>query len=263
MRLVCFHLYNDYSGSPKILNSVLRNLLRKGIKVDLITSKGGVLDGLRGVDGVRVLSYPYAFSDNHILTMFRFLLVQIYTQLISLQYLFQKEIVFYINTLLPVGPALIGRLMGKRVVYHYHENAITKGVVYRFLCKVMEWLASDIICVSEYQKSFLHREKNVYVVPNAVSEDFVRRVTPNISQAFQKKKVLMLGSLKVYKGTLEYIQLANQLREFKFDLIVNDTMDNISAFLEIHKIEIPCNLTIYSRQSDVIPFYSNASLVLN
>ena len=189
--------------------------------------------------------------------------VQICTFFIALRYFHQGDVVFYVNTILPIGPALAGKMMMKRVVYHYHENAHIKGMIYRFLCKVMEWLASDIICVSEYQKSFLHRKKNVYVVPNAVDEDFEKRTKPNISQAFQKKKVLMLGSLKVYKGTLEYIQLASHLREFKFDLIVNDTMDNITVFLESHKIEIPCNLTIYSRQSDVIPFYSNASLVLN
>lgn len=41
MKIVCFHLFNDYSGSPKILNVVLRGLLRKGFLVDLVTSRGG------------------------------------------------------------------------------------------------------------------------------------------------------------------------------------------------------------------------------
>lgn len=58
------------------------------------------------------------------MTMLRYCAVQLYTFLLAFRWLFQKDVVFYINTLLPVGPALAGRLMGKRVVYHYHENAL-------------------------------------------------------------------------------------------------------------------------------------------
>ena len=43
-KIVCFHLYNDFSGSPKVLKVVLEGLLRKGCTVDLVTSRGGVLD---------------------------------------------------------------------------------------------------------------------------------------------------------------------------------------------------------------------------
>lgn len=38
--IVCFHLFNDYSGSPKVLKMVLQGILDKGYEVDLITSKG-------------------------------------------------------------------------------------------------------------------------------------------------------------------------------------------------------------------------------
>ena len=42
--IICFHLFNDYSGSPKVLKMVLEGLLKKGHQVDLISSKGGTLD---------------------------------------------------------------------------------------------------------------------------------------------------------------------------------------------------------------------------
>lgn len=32
-RVVCFHLFNDYSGSPKVLQMVLNGLLEKGLKL--------------------------------------------------------------------------------------------------------------------------------------------------------------------------------------------------------------------------------------
>lgn len=59
--------------------------------------------------------------------MLRYYMIQLYTFILTFRWLFYKDVTFYINTLLPVGPALAGRIMGKRVVYHYHENAFVKG----------------------------------------------------------------------------------------------------------------------------------------
>lgn len=262
-KIVCFHLYNDYSGSPKVLHIVLSNLLKKGFQIDLITSKGGVLDELVKYQNLKYFAYKYTFASNSIITFVRFLGVQLYTFFLSFRYLFNRNVVFYINTLLPVGPALAARLMRKKVVYHYHENAKVKGIFYRVLCKCMEVLASDIVCVSEYQRSFLSRKKNVVVIPNAISNDFVERITPDVERAFSDKRILMLGSLKLYKGTLEFIKLAVNLPQFQFDLVINDTLDHIDSFQKERAISFPCNLKVYSRQNDVIPFYNKASLVLN
>ena len=158
-RIVCFHLFNDYSGSPKVLRMVLEGVLNKGYRVDLVSSKGGVLDELLHYPNLRKHSYPYRFSSNGAVTMLRYGLVQLFTFFLSFRWMFCKDVVFYINTLLPVGPALAGRLMGKRVVYHYHENAFVKGAFYKMLAAMMERLAHRIVCVSEYQASFLKRKE--------------------------------------------------------------------------------------------------------
>lgn len=86
---------------------------------------------------------------------------------------------------------------------------------------------------------------------------------PNAAEAFRRKRVLMLGSLKLYKSPLEFIQLASWLPLFPFVLVVNDKQGNIDKFVEEHHIVIPKNLSIYPRQSDVAPFYNSASLILN
>lgn len=262
-RIICFHLFNDYSGSPKVLKMVLEGLLQKGYQVDLISSKGGTLDELLHYKNLRKYSYSYRFSNNPAITILRYSTVQIYTFLLAFRWLFHKDVVFYINTLLPVGPALAGRIMGKHVVYHYHENAFVKGAFYKALATIMQKLAHEIICVSEYQASFLQRKKGVTVVPNALPKNFVNRLTPNLQTAFERKHILMLGSLKLYKGPLEFIELAQRLSQFTFELVVNDTQENINRFVKEHKINICKNLTIYPRQNDVVPFYNQASLVLN
>ena len=150
-------------------------------------------------------------------------------------------------------------MMGKRVVYHYHENAFAKGAFYKVLAWAMQRLAHEIICVSAYQASFLKRKEGVSVVPNALSQEFVDKLHPNPEEAFKRKNVLMLSSLKGYKGTREFVELARRLPQFKFTLIINDTQEQVDNYLQ----EVPQNLTVYARQNDVSRFYNQSSIVLN
>lgn len=261
-RLVCFHLFNDYSGSPRVLRQVLGELLLEGRQVDLVTSRGGILDTLAGHGGIRIFHNRYRFSRNPMVALFRYAWIQFYTFFFSFRYLFRRDIVFYINTILPVAPALAARIMGKKVVYHYHENAFVKGRTYKSLCWLMQRLASEIICVSEYQRGFLKREKGVSVVPNALPRDFcdafegIERRMPT-----SPKTVLMLASLKGYKGIREFIELARRLPQFAFRLILSDTRENIDSYLSGE--DRPENLDIFEIQENVIDFYRQASLVLN
>lgn len=262
--IVCFHLYNDYSGSPKVLHMVLKGILHRGHRVDLITSHGGVLDDLEQYPGLKIHHYRYSFMGNAVTTMLRYTAVQLYTFFFAFRYLFFKDCVFYINTLLPVGPALAGRIMGKRVIYHYHENAFVKGAFYKVLAWMMQRLAHRIICVSTYQASFLKRKEGVEVVPNALPQEFVAHLRPNPAEAFERKNVLMLSSLKEYKGTRQFIELASRLPQYKFTLVINDTQENIDEYMaQIPPPYLLNNLTIYPRQSDVAPFYNSASIVVN
>ena len=261
--IVCFHLFNDYSGSPQVLRTVIEGLLRKGYNIDLVTSHGGVLDELAGKEGVRMRQYGYRFARNKFIRSMRYAWVQLQIFFIALSYIFKKDTIIYINTILPVGAAIGGRLACKRVVYHYHENAKAKSTAYRILAKIMQMIASDIICVSQYQRLFLRRKKRVHIVPNALQESFTARLTTDSERAFENRRVLMLGSLKEYKGTREFIALASRMQQFNFELVINDSQENIDRYLKGKKITTTKNLAIYPRQEDVIPFYNRASLVLN
>lgn len=263
-RIICFHLFNDYSGSPKVLSLVLKGMLEKGFIVDLISSSGGVLDELSKYPNFHKHSYPYRFSNNPLITMIRYAAVQLYTFFLSFRWLFCKDCIFYINTILPVAPALAGRLSGKRVIYHYHENAFIKGKFYRFLAMFMEKLAHRIICVSKYQASFLKRKEGVEIIPNALPPEFIAQLQPNINEAFQRKTVLMLSSLKDYKGTKEFIELSKKLPQYKFVLVINDNKENIDKYLINNNLSLtpPTNLMIYPRQNTVVEFYNTSTMVV-
>jgi glycosyltransferase involved in cell wall biosynthesis len=181
----------------------------------------------------------------------------------ALGYMFKKDTVIYINTILPIGAAIGGRLTGKRVIYHYHENAKAKSTFYRILAKLMQLIANDIICVSEYQRKFIRRKKRVHVIPNALERKFTDNIVPDTENAFRQKRVLMLGSLKGYKGTKEFIELASRMKEYNFELIINDSEDNIRSYIKRNSIDIPENITVHPRQNDVVEFYNRATVVLN
>ena len=260
-KVAFFHLYNDYSGSPKVLCNVIEGLLAKYSARIVTSNSKGILDELAGNIGVEYDYFSYQPTNNKIVWALRLLWAQIC--------FFFKAFncrdcrVFYINTIMPVGAALAGKLMGKRIVYHYHENAFIKSSLYRFLCKIMLSVADEIICVSDYQRSFLPQKENISVVQNALPVSFTDKLLPNVERAYAKKSVLMVSSLLIYKGLLEYISLAQKLYEYNFVLVVNDTDAAIKNFVEKYNVDVPSNLKIYPRQSDVSKFYNEASLLLN
>lgn len=260
--IVCFHLYNDLSGSPIILRTVLKGLLRRNYYITLRTSRGGVLDSLQD-DNLKISHYYYHFSPHPLVTMARYAWVQLHTFFYAFRFIRQKNCVFYINTLLPIGPALAGKLMGKRVIYHYHENAWIKGRVYKTLSWMMRWIASDIICVSEYQRRTLLDNRKVTIVPNAASDKFMASAHTDAEVAYDRQTVLMACSCKRYKGVEAFFRIAERMPQFQFLLVLNESHEHVTKFLR--KLAVPSlpNVTVQPSVNDMSSVYTRASLVLN
>jgi len=101
------------------------------------------------------------------------------------------------------------------------------------------------------------------VIYNALSKEFVET-----ANAFQSKNnaekefvVLMLCSLKDYKGVREFVALADALPNISFEIVLNATPEAIDLFF--HNNTLPKNLTVFPQQSNVHQFYQRATLVLN
>lgn len=261
--IICFHLLNDYSGSPKVLQTVLKGLLDKGYSVDLYTSDGGALDELLSYSNLKKVSCPYHFSSNPAITLLHFFKVQLVTFFLAFRYLFDREAVFYINTLLPGSPAIAGWVMRKRVIYHCHEFIVKKGWTYRRLSYLMQLIATEIICVSNDQRKTIKRRQNVHIIPNSIPDEISEKLSSQIKSPLEYRTVLMLSSLKSYKGIAEFIQLAYLLPQYYFTLVINETEENINAFFKEQKLRISSNMQVYPRQKDIVPFYIHSSLVLN
>ena len=260
-KIICAHLYNDFSGSPLVLSTVIKSFKSNGVEVEIITS--GESSGFLSDLNVKSVDNGYKFLNNKILRLMMFLFCQVKMFFQTLQYR-NENVIIYVNTLLPFGVALAGKLMGKKVIYHFHETSLNPLLLKIFLKWIASITADEIIYVSQFL-----REKEglpnvtAKVVYNTLSDDFIKT-----AESYQKSKsenndfvILMLCSLKGYKGVNEFVKLSKRLSNFTFDLVLNATTEEIDDFFK--STELPQNLNLYPRQSNVHPFFQKADLVLN
>ena len=261
-KIVCVHLLNDYSGSPLVLSTVAKSLVKKGMNVEIITSGNGS-GFLSGLEGVRYRFFSYRFFDNKVLRLLMLLWSQAVLFFKIIQYV-REDVVIYVNTLLPFGAALAGRLLGKRVVYHLHETTVNPPVLKRFLKTVAANCATEAVYVSRFlMEAEPLKGVSSSVIYNCLSADFTEKAGQFLRHPVKTDPftILMLCSLKEYKGVNEFVKLAGALPACCFVLVLNSTRADIHAFFK--GMDLPENLVIFPSQSDVHSFYREAHLVLN
>lgn len=260
-KIVCIHLLNDFSGSPRILSQVAHAFIGEGHEVDIFTSNKSGEGFLTHVRGATQRFFFYRWSRFKLLTVLFFFFSQcvLFTKLLAYR---KTKAVFYVNTVLPFGAALAGKLLGKKVVYHIHETSIKPAPLKWFLFFIARKTAAEAIYVSHYlMEQEPLRAVRCHVVYNALSREFVavsRLRKPVLNGTFN---ILMLSSLKDYKGVNEFVGLAELLQTFRFEMVLNASQSEIDQFFKTKSL--PRNLTIFPSQSDVHPFYQRAHLVLN
>lgn len=148
----------------------------------------------------------------------------------------KKSTVVYVNTLLPFGAALAGRLSGKKDVYHLHETTVNPLILKSFLKKIAKSCASEAIYISQFlmEKEPLHGVPS-RVVYNCLPQDFVEKAEKHLATNPDKTgpfTVLMLCSLKAYKGVGEFVRLAERLPDLCFVLVFNSDYPSIQCHFE-------------------------------
>lgn len=258
-RMFAFHLLNDRSGSPKVLRQVIKACLKSGIEVNLFTSlhQEGFLSN---IPGVKYHHGWYRFQANPWLRLLYFSLAQ-FLLFIKMYRVIHKTDLIYINTVLPFGAALLGKLKGCRVIYHIHECTINPPVLKWFLFKVVKWTASEIINVSNHV-AVSHGITAVpnHLVYNAIEDAFLAEVLPK-EQNHDPNTVLMVCSLKAYKGIHEFVRLAEDNPDFTFQMVLNASQDELESFFKAQ--ELPKNLLISPSQPNLHPFFQKADIIVN
>lgn len=267
-KLIFIHLFNDRSGSPKVLSQILEWAKRNHIYNELLTSTHK--DGFLNTDNAnKFIKIFFKRSENSLLTLFFYIITQ--TQLFF-KCLFYKNqnVIFYINTMMPVGAALAGKIVGIPIVFHLHESYFKSKILKKIIRFIIKYTADLIIFVSNDLKEIESYEgKRQIVIHNALDNNFTINHTISEFQASPNCndncfQVLMVCSLKKYKGLNEFIDIANELLSYKsiiFCLVLNATEIEIKRFF--HDKILPINITIHSRQTNIQSFYSRSKILLN
>ena len=261
-RIVAIHLYNDYSGSPKVLAGNLQALQRQGYEIIVHTSD---TDGpLTRLEEVHSQVFSYRPERNKLKQLWKFLLVQILLFSRLIRSLRRSDVV-YVNTLLPFGAAIAAQLRGCQVIYHLHETSVRPAALKGFLKWVAKQTANRLVYVSAFlQEAEPIKPAISCVIPNSLPTDFIQlasnfiRPTDAHTRAFT---CLMACSLRAYKGVNQMVELARKLPEIQFELVLNSTEAEVSAYF--NKEQLPDNLVVFPRQSNMHWFYQRADLVLN
>ncbi|MEL6253024.1 MAG: glycosyltransferase [Bacteroidota bacterium] len=263
-RIVVAHLYNNFTGSPKVLADVINALSTANIEVDLHTNKGpGFLDGLSAINRFHAW---YVWHPNKYIRLINFTFSQILLFFSLLRY-WRKDVCIYANTILPFGAGLAGWIMRKKVIYHVHETEFQPPLFTKLLLAVIRISANKLIFVSKYLQDF-HDFPHIpqEVVYNALPREFMEMIEKYKSQqssviSQEKFEVLMMCSLKKAKGIFEYIELAQKLPEIHFTLIISQQKEQIMHFLG--NVSIPKNLSLEAVKENVHPFYAKTNLLLS
>lgn len=260
-KVVCVHLLNDFSGSPLVFSTAIKGMIAHGYTVDLI--KANKEEGFLSHLETKNRYFMYHFSSNIYMRLMLYCISQLHLFFMMFKYI-NQPIVVYVNTLLPAGAALAARLMNKKVVYHIHETSINPPV----FKSALRWVASHCADTVIYVSSFLAEKERIekvqnHIVHNALSNDFMDRASLFNPSGKNKAPftVLMICSLKEYKGVYDFLDLASTLPNLQFEIVLNATKDEIKKAFQ--NIEIATNVCIHPVQSNVHVFYERAHLVLN
>ena len=266
IKIIFVHLYNDASGSPQVLNSIIKIINSKNINCVLCLGSGGfgILQNVK----IPISYFWYRKYNNKFAIFFAYVISQfsLFLKLFFLKNI-DKDTIIYVNTLLPFAAAIFGRITGRKVIYHLHELSISPKIYKNFLIYIAENTANFLVYVSNYHYNKLPiRNIPSKVVYNALEVDFTVKSSKNLYKHKRNEifNILILSSLRNYKGIPELITLANSLlmeTSVKFTLVANANSSEINDYFK--NFSLPPNLVVKSQISDPSFYYKDASLVIN
>lgn len=257
-KILIVHPDNDFTGSTVVLYEVIKEFIQSGYSASIITSDShGILDEFENyIRFYRVRQFKYKGKRVKYIS---FILSRMQFFLLSFIIGFFHDTI-YINTILPYYASIASFFNRTKVKYHVHEKFIVYTKELRFAEYVFNHTKAERIFVSKYLKNQYPDNGNSIVKYNKLSQRFINNVNYKNIQDRKLDTCLMVCSLNLSKGIFTYIELARQLPNLNFVLVISSTMDEISQYLAT---DYPSNLSIYPRQSNLHDFYRKADLLFS
>lgn len=259
MKIIAVHLLNDFSESSKVLKQLVKGWTKNNINTELYMGRDrkGLLSN---TPQSTTHHYWYSSFKNPIFRLISIIISQ-FILFFKLLFNLKKTDILYINTVLPFGAAIAGKIRGCKIMFHIHDTSMTPKIFKVFLFEVVKWTANEVVYVSNFLANQEPLKIKSNVIYNVLEKDFLKQCKGIKPSQKINKIVLMICSLKAYKGVNEFLYLAHLNRKYTFKLVVNASQKEIDNYFK--KEVLPENLFIYPTQKDTHCFYKEASIVLN
>lgn len=257
-KIVFVTFLNDFSGSPNVLSIVIRGLIEKGYETEIITNRSEGF--LSNIVGTKYNYVTYWWKKNPLLRSLYFFIAQV--QLFIKVFAYKADgTLFYINTITPIGAVWACKILGRRYLYHVHENMMQKKTIYFLYRWTYRFCNTKSIFVSRYLKEATPFVSDSKVIYNSLSKEFCKQVRTYINfPPLVSRNILMVASLRVFKGVYEFVELAKKMPEYKFVLVLNASETDTEKFK--NETQASNNIEIYSVSKNTHQFYQNARLLL-
>lgn len=255
------HQKNDYTGSTRVLATLIEtNYPHQKVRVICLDPyKKGFLSDLPNVEIVRL---PFLTIFGKPIRLFTRLLYSI-----ACKWLVKKNAkdydIIYLNTIVTAFAAPIAIKLGKRIIWHIHEKFQEETPAMKEVEKVFNSTPAHRIFVSQYTKDCYPENSlcTYEICYNTLAPSFLKQVRIISPEDRDRKGVLMIASLTKAKGIDIFVEVAHQLPQFNFTLILSSSRKAISVFFE--NTEIPTNVTLLPSQSNIHSYLQSNSLILN
>jgi L-malate glycosyltransferase len=259
-RIIFIHSLNNQTGSPNILSLIIREFVAKGYKIDLITNK--TQGFLSNIENVKYRYTSYKWHKNKALTLLLLIRSQIEMFFIILLHYRKENAIFYINTIIPFGAAWACKLLKKKLIYHIHEDMFLSKPLYWFYRFTYNSCNQKSVFVSKYLQEITGIDKNSVVIYNSLSPEFIEKVkSQNLNERQNVNNILMIGSLRNFKGVYEFVAISKLLSHYNFTLVVSASESEVEKFKNETKPH--ANLFLYPLQTNLHPFYNHSKILLN
>lgn len=259
MKIIAVHLVNDFSESSKVLKQLVKGWTKNKINTELYMGRGKK-GFLSNTPQSTTHQYWYSSDKNPI---FRLISIFASQSILFFKLLFhlKKSDILYINTVLPFGAAIAGKIRGCKIMYHIHDTSMTPKIFKLFLFGIVKWTANEVVYVSNFLAKQEPLKIKSNVIYNVLEKDFLNQCKGIKTTQKENKIILMICSLKANKGVSEFLHLAHLNRNYTFKLVLDATQKEIDNYFRLEFL--PENLTIYPTPEDTHAFYREASIVLN
>lgn len=259
-KIVFITFLNDYSGSPKMLSLIVKDFIKRGYNVEIITNHNQ--GHLSNIARARYSYVHYRYvNNNKFLTLIYFIIVQI-ELFFKILFWRSTNTVFYINTITPIGAAWACKLSKKRYIYHVHENMNLKRGFYPIYKFTYRFCNKKTIFVSNFLARSVTSCNNYKVIYNCLDDDFINSANKYRQLDINKRKtILLISSFRRYKGVYTFIELARKLPQYKFEMVLSSSAKEVNEL--INKENIPNNIEIHPISTFLHPYYSTAKLLLS